>query len=441
MDSKTERLGVLTVGLGAVSTTFIAGVYATLKGFGRPVGALSEMGALPVKDAHGKKVKLREALPLVELEKFVFGAWDIFPENAYEMAKKSKVLENDLLEKLKVPLKKIKPMPAVFDSNYVKYLDGENRKTGATKYEQALALRQDMREFKKKNKCDRLVLIWCASTEAYVELGPEHQTIEAFEQALKNNHPKISPSMIYTYAAIQEGVPYANGAPNISVEVPALQKLANEKGVPLAGSDFKTGQTLMKTVIAPGLKSRFLGIDGWFSTNILGNRDGEVLQDPESFKSKEVSKLSVLDQILEPEDNPDLYGNMDHKVRINYYKPRGDQKEGWDNIDIHGWLGYPMQIKVNFLCRDSILAAPIVLDLVQFLDVANRAGEKGLQKWLGFYWKSPAVDVGEEAVHALYQQESVLLKQLLTFSDYFHRKEKIRPSYVKREESATVSLH
>ena len=396
------KLGVLTPGMGAVATTFMVGVMAVRKKLSQPIGSLTEMSQLRLgKRTEQRFAPIREVVPLTSLEEIVFGGWDIYEENAYDASIRAGVLDKNLLDSLKEELEAIRPMPAVFDTDFVKLIDGPNKKSQTNKYELAQALCKDIRDFKEKNNCSRLVMVWCGSTESYTEIGEEHTTIEAFERALKDNSPRIAPSMVYAYAAIREGVPYANGAPNLSVELPCLQELALQKGVPIAGSDFKTGQTLMKTVIAPGLKARMLAVDGWFSTNILGNRDGEVLQDPGSFRSKEVSKLSVLDQILEPERYPSLYGDIHHAVRINYYKPRGDNKEGWDNIDIRGWLGYPMQIKVNFLCRDSILAAPIVLDLAQFMDLAHRSGFSGIQEWLSFYWKSPISKKGLSPEHDL----------------------------------------
>lgn len=400
------RLGILTPGMGAVSTTFMAGVLSARKGLSKPIGSLTEMGYIRLgKRTEKRQSLIREFLPFAPLKDIVFGGWDIFEDSAYDAAVNAKVLSKDHLEGVKEELSAIRPMSAVFDSAFVKNITGPNVKKGKTKYDLAQMLRDDIRNFKKDNNCERLVMVWCGSTEAYLKLSAEHQTIQAFETAMKENSPNIAPSMMYTYAAIMEGVPYVNGAPNMSVELPALIKLAEDKGVPIAGSDFKTGQTLMKTILAPGLKARMLGISGWYSTNILGNRDGEVLQDPESFKSKEVSKLSVLDTILEPERHPDLYGDLHHLVRINYYKPRGDNKEGWDNIDIFGWMGYEMQIKVNFLCRDSILAAPLVLDLAQFMDLAARAGFKGIQEWLSFYLKSPLVKQGLQPEHDLQVQK------------------------------------
>lgn len=400
------RLGILTPGMGAVSTTFMAGVISAKKGFTKPIGSLTEMGYIRLgKRTEQRQALIREFLPFARLDDIVFGGWDIYADNAYEAASKAKVLQKEHLEQVKEELQTIKPMSAVFDPAFVKNITGPNIKKGPNKFELAQQLRDDIKNFKKQNNCERIVMVWCGSTESYLTVGPEHQTIEAFEKAMRDNSPVISPSMMYTYAAIMEGVPYANGAPNLSVELPCLVKLAEDKGVPICGSDFKTGQTLMKTILAPGLKARLLGVAGWYSTNILGNRDGEVLQDPESFKSKEVSKLSVLDTIFEPERYPDLYGDIHHIVRINYYKPRGDNKEGWDNIDIFGWMGYDMQIKIDFLCRDSILAAPLVLDLAQFMDLAGRSGFKGIQEWLSFYLKSPLVKQGLKPEHDLMVQK------------------------------------
>jgi myo-inositol-1-phosphate synthase len=400
------RLGILTPGMGAVSTTFMAGVISAKKGFTKPIGSLTEMGYIRLgKRTEQRQSLIREFLPFARLDDIVFGGWDIYEDNAFEAAMKAKVLQKDHLLQVKEELEKIKPMSAVFDPAFVKNITGPNIKKGPNKFELAQQLREDINNFKKKNNCERIVMVWCGSTESYLTISAEHQTIESFEKAMKDNSPLISPSMMYAYAAIMEGVPYANGAPNLSVELPCLIKLAEDKGVPICGSDFKTGQTLMKTIVAPGLKARLLGVAGWYSTNILGNRDGEVLQDPESFKSKEVSKLSVLDTIFEPERYPDLYGDIHHIVRINYYRPRGDNKEGWDNIDIFGWMGYDMQIKIDFLCRDSILAAPLVLDLAQFMDLASRSGFKGIQEWLSFYLKNPLVKQGLKPEHDLMVQK------------------------------------
>src|SRR5712671_2868587 len=399
------KLGVLLVGLGAVSTTFIAGVEAVKKGIGQPIGSLTQMGTVRLgKRTDNRTPLIKDFVPLARLEDLVFGAWDIFEDSAYDAAMHAGVLEKDLLKQLKAPLQKIKPMKAVFDQTYVKRLNGTNVKTGANKFKLAQQLIEEIAEWKKKNRCSRVVMIWAASTEIFLKLHPVHKTLESFEQAMHENHKAIAPSMLYAYAALKSGIPFANGAPNLTVDIPALRVLAEEKGLAVCGKDFKTGQTLMKTILAPGLKARMLGLNGWYSTNILGNRDGEVLDDPESFKTKEESKLSVLDQILQPELYPDLYKDFTHKVRIHYYPPRGDNKEGWDNIDIYGWLGYPMQIKINFLCRDSILAAPIVLDLVLFLDLAQRCGMRGIQEWLSFYFKSPMHAEGLYPEHDLFIQ-------------------------------------
>jgi len=399
------KLGVLLPGMGAVATTFIAGVEAVKKGLSEPIGSLTQMGRLRLgKRSENRSALIKDFIPLTSLDNLVFGGWDIFPDNAYEAASKAKVLENELLSQIKTELSKVRPMPAVFDPAYITQISGEYVKKGKNKMDLAEQLREDIRNFKKDNGCDRLVMVWCASTERYTEPSPCHQTLKAFETALLESDPLIAPSQIYAYAAIKERVPYANGSPNRSVEIPALQELARELRVPISGSDFKTGQTFMKTLLAPGLKSRLLGMSGWYSTNILGNRDGEVLADPGSFKTKEVSKLSVLEQILEPETYPSLYGDVHHQVQINYYPPRGDNKEGWDNIDIFGWLGYPMQIKINFLCRDSILAAPIVLDLALFMDLAQRSEFYGIQEWLSFYFKSPLAGEGLKPEHDLQVQ-------------------------------------
>jgi len=384
------KLGVLMPGLGAVATTFIAGTMLVRHGLGQPFGSLTQLGTIRLGKRTEKRVpRIKDFVELADLDDLVFGAWDIFPDNAYEAALKAGVLRKEHLDPVREELEKIKPMPAVFDRNYVKKLDGTNKKNGATKYDLALQLMDDIKRFREENQASRLVMIWCASTEIFMKPDPVHQTIESLEKAMKENHPAIAPSMIYAYAALQSGVPFVNGAPNLTVDIPAMIELAKKHNLPIAGKDYKTGQTLMKTIIAPGLKARMIGLDGWFSTNILGNRDGEVLDDPESFKTKEESKLGSLEYIFQPEVYPELYGHFYHKVRINYYPPRGDNKEGWDNIDIFGWLGYPMQIKIDFLCRDSILAAPIVLDLALFIDLAQRAGFRGVQEWLSFYFKSP----------------------------------------------------
>ncbi len=407
------RLGVLTPGLGAVATTFMAGVESIRKGHSKPIGSLTQMATIRLgKRTEQRSPLIKDFVPLSKLEDIVFGAWDPIPDDALTAARKAGVLEEKDLAPIADFLSSIKPMPAVFDNKYVTRINGTNVKTGKTKRDLAEQLRQDIRDFKTKHKLDRVVIVWCASTEIFIKAGPQHATIEQFEKAMERNDDAISPSMLYAYAAIMEGVPYANGAPNLALDTPALIQLANDKGVPIMGKDFKTGQTWMKTIIAPGLKARMLGLAGWYSTNILGNRDGEVLDDPASFKTKEESKLSVLHDILQPEIYPDLYKDFAHVVRINYYPPRGDNKEGWDNIDIVGWMGYPMQIKVNFLCRDSILAAPIVLDLALFMDFAHRAGMKGIQEWLSFYFKSPMAAAGLHPEHDLFIQQTKLKNTL-----------------------------
>jgi myo-inositol-1-phosphate synthase len=407
------RLGVLLPGFGAVATTFVAGVEAARRGIARPIGSLTQLNTIRLgKRTEDRTPLIKDFLPLSDLEDLVFGAWDPIPDDGYESAVKAGVLDRHHLDAMEDFLRSVKPMPAVFDKEYVRRLDGPNVKKGETKFDLAQQLREDLRRFREEHGCERLVMIWCGSTEVFLRPGSAHETLEAFEAALKANDPAIAPSMIYAYAAIMEGVPYANGAPNLSADMPALEAAAEERGVPLAGKDFKTGQTLMKTILAPGLKARMLGIDGWFSTNILGNRDGAVLDDPDSFKTKEESKLGVLEHILQPDMYPDLYGKLYHKVRINYYPPRGDNKEGWDNIDIRGWMDYPMQIKVDFLCRDSILAAPIVLDLALFLDLASRAGWSGIQEWLSFYFKSPQTAPGLYPEHDLFIQHRKLKNTL-----------------------------
>ncbi|HUE84226.1 MAG TPA: inositol-3-phosphate synthase [Pyrinomonadaceae bacterium] len=403
--SAKGKLGVLLVGLGAVTTTFIAGVEAIKKGMAEPIGSLTQMGTIRLgKRTDNRFPLIKDFVPLASLNDLVFGAWDIFPDSAYEAALQAGVLEKELLTQLKGPLQKIKPMRAVFDQSYVKRLSGTNTKTGATKLELAQQLIDEIAEWKRKNRCSRLVMVWAASTEIFLKPHPVHKTLASFESAMRENHKAIAPSMLYAYAALKSGIPFANGAPNLTVDIPALRTLAEQNKVPICGKDFKTGQTLMKTILAPGLKSRMLGLHGWYSTNILGNRDGEVLDDPASFKTKEESKLSVLEYILQPEVYPDLYKDFSHVVRINYYPPRGDNKEGWDNIDIFGWLGYTMQIKIDFLCRDSILAAPLVLDLALFLDLAQRTGMKGVQEWLSFYFKSPQTAPGLYPEHDIFIQ-------------------------------------
>ncbi|WP_069659247.1 inositol-3-phosphate synthase [Arcticibacter eurypsychrophilus] len=401
----TGKLGILIPGLGAVATTFIAGVEAVKKGLAQPIGSLTQMSNIRVgKRTEDRNPKIKDFVPLADLNDIVFGGWDVYADNVYVAASKAKVLEKDLLFAVKAELEAIVPMKAAFDRRYVKNLDGTYIKSFVTKYDLAEQVIADIRNFKADNDCERLVMVWCGSTEIYHQISDVHLTLAAFEEGLRNNDPEIAPSMIYAYAALKEGVPFANGAPNLTVDTPALLELASLTHTPVAGKDFKTGQTLMKTIIAPGLSARALGVRGWFSTNILGNRDGLVLDDPDNFKTKEVSKLSVLDEIFRPEANPDLYADMYHKVRINYYPPHGDNKESWDNIDIFGWLGYPMQIKINFLCRDSILAAPIVLDLALFMDLSKRAGMSGIQEWLSFYLKSPQTAEGLRAEHDIFKQ-------------------------------------
>ncbi|TAH09391.1 MAG: inositol-3-phosphate synthase [Sphingobacteriia bacterium] len=399
------KLGILIPGLGAVATTMIAGVIAVNKELSKPIGALTQMGNIRLgKRTENRYPLIKDFVPLAGLNDIVFGGWDIYTDNVFEAAMNSKVLEPVLLHALKPELELIKPMKAVFDESYIKNITGTNIKNAASKMELAKELMMDMELFQKNNGCSRLVIIWCGSTEKYIEVSEVHETIEAFEEGLRQNDPAIAPSMIYAYAAVKMGIPFANGAPNLSIDIPALESLAKITATPIAGKDFKTGQTLMKTILAPGLHARALGVRGWFSTNILGNRDGLVLDDPENFKTKEVSKLSVLDDIFQPELNPDLYGDIYHKVRINYYPPHGDNKESWDNIDIFGWLGYGMQIKINFLCRDSILAAPIVLDLALFMDLAKRAGMSGIQEWLSFYFKSPQTAPELRPEHDIFKQ-------------------------------------
>ncbi|HJR56425.1 MAG TPA: inositol-3-phosphate synthase [Rhizomicrobium sp.] len=407
------KLLILTPGLGAVTTTFIAGVEAVRRGLATPIGSLSQMQTIRLGSrSKNRNPLIRDLLPLAPLADIVFASWDIFSDSAYEAALRADVLNRNDLEPLRDFLHEIKPMKAAFDIRYVTRLDGPNGKAQNSKRGLAEALRQDIRDAIKRTGADRAVMVWCGSTEIYLTPSSCHASIEAFEKGLDANDPNISPSQLYAYAAIMEGVPYANGAPNLSADNPAFEALAREKGVPLAGKDFKTGQTLVKTALAPAFKARMLGLDGWFSTNILGNRDGEVLDDPDSFRAKEVTKAGVLDSILQPDLYPSLYGNLYHKVRINYYPPRGDAKEGWDAIDIRGWLGYPMQMKVDFLCRDSILAAPIVLDLALFMDLAKRAGYSGVQEWLSFYFKSPHVERGHVPEHDLFIQHMRLKNTL-----------------------------
>lgn len=409
----TGKLGVLIPGMGAVATTFIAGVEAVRRGISRPIGSLTQMGTIRLgKRTDDRSPMVKDFIPLADMADIEFAGWDIYHDNCYEAARKAGVLEKELLDSVKDYLGTIQPMSAVFDQRFVKKLDGPNVKKDGTWWDKAEALKRDIERFKSEKNIDRMVMIWCGSTEIYCEQKPVHQSIKAFEEGLRNDDPGISPSMVYAYAALSMGIPYANGAPNLTTDIPALEELAKEMRAPICGKDFKTGQTLMKTIIAPGLKARLLGLNGWFSTNILGNRDGEVLDDPESFKTKEVSKLSVLDTVLQPKLYPELYGNFYHKVRINYYPPRGDNKEGWDNIDIFGWLGYPMQIKIDFLCRDSILAAPICLDLALFMDFAQRANLSGIQEWMSFFFKSPITAPGLYPEHDLFIQLMKLKNQL-----------------------------
>jgi len=401
----TGKLGVLMPGMGAVCTTFVAGVEAVKRGLGAPIGSLTQLATVRLgKRTEGRTPLIKDFVPLANLDDLVFGGWDIYEDNAYEAAKHAGVLEASLLDKLREPLEALRPMEAVFDQEYVRRIHGPNVKEARSKMDKAELLMEDIRHFQKRTGVARTVMVWCGSTEVFHRASDVHQSLERFEYGLRESDPEIAPSQIYAYAALKMGIPYANGAPNLTTDTPALLELARENKVPICGKDFKTGQTFMKTLIAPGLKARMLGMSGWFSTNILGNRDGEVLDDPGSFKSKEETKLSVLDQILQPELYPQLYKDVFHSVRINYYPPRGDAKEGWDNIDIFGWLGYPMQIKIDFLCRDSILAAPLVLDLVLFLDLAQRAGMRGIQEWLSFYFKAPMVAPGLYPEHDVFIQ-------------------------------------
>jgi myo-inositol-1-phosphate synthase len=405
--SKQGKLGVLIPGIGAVTTTLLAGVFASRKSLARPLGSVTQMGKIRLgKRTENRIVPVSELVPLTGIDELVFGGWDIFPDSAYQAACNAQVLEQNHIDGVKEELENVVPMAAVFDKNYVKKLDGPHVKKGKTKMDLADQLMEDIDRFKQQNKLDRLVMCWAASTEAYHQISKVHYSLAEFEQGLRDNSTAITPSQVYAYAALKKNVPYINGAPHLTTDCPALMELAEENGVPVAGKDFKTGQTLMKTILAPGLQARLLGVSGWFSTNVLGNRDGEVLDDPESFKSKEVSKLGVLDTILKPEIYPELYKDLYHKVRINYYPPRGDNKESWDNIDIFGWMDYPMQIKINFLCRDSILAAPVMLDLILFADLAHRAGMHGILEWLSFYFKSPMVKEGLYPENDLFVQRT-----------------------------------
>ena len=407
------KLGILLPGMGAVASTFVAGVHNVQRGLGSPVGSLTQMGTIRLGKRTENRVPLiRDFVPLASLDQIAFGGWDIHNESMYDVALRTKVLRPEHVEPVKEELQQIKPMSAVFNRDWVRRIDGPNVKKETSKYDQAQALIDDIERFRTENGCSRLVSVWCGSTEVHTDIQAVHLDPDSFVKGLKENHEAISPAMIYAYAHIMTGVPYANGAPNLSIDTPALSQLARERNVAIAGKDFKTGQTLMKTILAPGLKARMIGLNGWYSTNILGNRDGEVLDDPGSFKSKEVSKLSVLDTIFEKQRFPELYGNVHHKVRIDYYPPRGDNKEGWDNIDIFGWLGYEMQIKINFLCRDSILAAPLVLDLALFLDLAQRAGMGDVQEWLSFYFKSPQTLPGLYPEHDIFIQKTKLKNTL-----------------------------
>ncbi len=407
------KMAVLIPGMGAVATTFIAGVEAIRGGWADAVGSVTQMGRLPGENG---EVAVGEAVPLAELDDLVFGGWDIYEGTAYDAALEASVLSAKDLEKVRPALEKIKPMKAVFDRDFVRNIDGPNVKEGTNKRAHVDALRADIRQFMADNDCDRGVAVWCGSTEKFVATSEVHQSLEALEQGIDADHPDISPSILYAYACLREGIAYANGAPNLTTDCRALTELAEREGVPVAGKDFKTGQTLLKTILAPGFSSRYLGVSGWYSTNILGNRDGAVLDDPGSFKTKEESKLSVLHSILDEENHPELYDDLTHKVRIDYYPPRGDNKEGWDNIDIFGWMGYPMQIKINFLCRDSILAAPLVLDLALLLDLSHRAGSSGVQDWLSFFFKSPQIRHGEFPVHDLFEQQRHMHQTLLALS-------------------------
>lgn len=419
----TGKLGILTPGMGAVSSTLMAGVLSARKGLTKPFGSLTQMGTIRIGDRKDEKFPLiKDYAPITKMEDIVFGGWDIFPDNMFEVCTKADVLKPQDIEPIKEELAAIKPMKAVFSEKYIKNIQGPNLKTG-TLWEKAEALRNDMRTFKETNNCERLVIVWCGSTEAYCEPSAVHGTLESFEAGLKADSDEIAPSQVYAYAAMMEEIPFCNGAPNLTLDIPAFLKLAKDKKVAISGRDFKTGQTLMKTILAPGFKSRMLGVAGWYSTNILGNRDGAVLDDPANFKTKEESKLGVLDTIFQPEVYPDLYKNLYHKVTINYYPPRGDAKEGWDNIDIFGWMGYDMQIKVNFLCRDSILAAPLVLDLALFSDLAQRAGMSGIQEWLSFYYKAPSVAEGNVVEHDIFIQSMKLkntLRQMMGDSPITH---------------------
>lgn len=430
------KLGVLLPGLGAVASTMIAGVFATKKGLSKPVGSITQTGHIELEGTGNQYPLIKDIVPLATLEDLVFGGWDIYEDNVYQAASVAKVLDQHLLDALRPELEAIKPMKAVFDRSYARNLDGTFIKDSATKWDAAQELIQDMENFKQANNVSRLVIVWTGSTEKYLEQSAVHESLAAFEAGLKNNDPNIAPSMVYAYAAVSQGIPFINGAPNLTTDIPAIVQLARKTKTAIGGKDFKTGQTLMKTIVAPGLAARALGVSGWYSTNILGNRDGLVLDDEQNFKTKEVSKLGVLEDILRPDLHPDLYGNLFHKIRINYYPPHGDNKESWDNIDIFGWLNYPMQIKINFLCRDSILAAPIVLDLALFADLAQRAGMFGVQDWLSFYLKSPQTQPGVPA-------ENDVFKQLNTLKDVLREmikeeEEPAKKTLTQKKETAPV---
>lgn len=438
------KLGVLIIGIGgAVATTFVAGTLAVRKGKSQPIGSLTQMGRIRLGNRSENNMPLiKDVVPLADLDDIVFGGWDVRKANCYEAALDAEVLTEKDLRKVEDEMKAIEVLPGVFEQRYVKKLHADFYKSGSSKYDWYMALREDIRNFKAKNNCDRVVMIWCASTETYIAMDGVHDTAEHFEKAVREDHADISPSMLYCYAALSENVSFINGSPSLSCDIPFLVQFAKERGIPIAGKDFKTGQTLMKTVLAPMLRAKALGLSGWFSSNILGNRDGEVLDDPGSFKTKEVSKLSVLDGILQPDLYPELYGNIFHKVRIHYYPPRGDNKEGWDNIDIFGWMGYPMQLKIDFLCRDSILAAPLALDLVLFMDYAHRLGFRGIQEWLSFYFKSPIHEPHRVAEHDLFIQSMKMknmLRKTIGEAPINHIEEEVEDMMKLMKEESTVA--
>lgn len=451
IESPNGKLGILLPGIGAVATTLITGVFASREGTAMPVGSLTQMGTIRLgKRTENRNPLIKDFVPLAGLRDIVFGGWDLFRDNAYEAAVKAQVLDRHMLDYFRDQLSSIKPMKAVFDPAYIPNLKAENVKSAPTKMDLANELMDDIENFRKENNCSRLVMVWCASTEVYTKESAVHQTVESLEEGLKLNDPAIPPSMIYAYASIKSGVPFANGSPNLACDVPAIVELANRNGVPIGGKDYKSGQTFMKTMLAPGLRARLLGLEGWFSTNILGNRDGEVLNNPDNFRSKEVSKSGVIEDILEPELHPDLYGNVYHKVRIEYYPPRGDFKESWDNLDIFGWLGYKMQIKINFSCRDSILAAPLALDIALFLDLAKRSGMKGIQEWLSFYFKSPQTAKGLHPQNDVFKQleklENTLRylrgEDLITHLglDYYQELDKDAPIYINGNKTGAAGI-